>query len=426
VVPDDENSALVVAEALEGLPDVWSPYRRAAPGQPNSPSSPLRESFDRMIATAENVRLDDATATALRDELKLENTSVQIARSVADFSRGRHKLELGPTPYDIPLPETQASRTLARLLEADAAMRVHDGDIDGALDSCRAILGVGRSGGDEPFAISMLVRVSIGVTATRSARRILGQGEPADASLKRLQDLLLDELSQPLELHAMRGERAMLVELIRRVGDGEVSITELSTSNSQPNPSGARSAVAPWGKLMFDNQRAVALELTNEAVAIAQRPIAERAQLWKSWEGEMNRLQRAPFLAYTAAIPVFMMPALSRASDALSRYAGELGSTAILIAAERHRLKTGAWPTTIDAIDSNILSSAPSDPYSGQPYRMERRGGRLIVYSLGPNGKDEHGEYDPKKWGNGLVDDVGGSVWDIPLRRQPPVEATGQ
>jgi hypothetical protein len=177
---------------------------------------------------------------------------------------------------------------------------------------------------------------------------------------------------------------------------------------------------------MFDNQRAVALELTNEAVAIAQRPIAERAQHWKSWEREMNRLGRGPFVAYTAAMPVLMMPALSRASNALSRYAGELGSTAILIAAERHRLKTGTWPTTIDAIDSSILSSAPSDPFSGQPYRMERRGCRIIVYSLGPNGKDEHGEYDPKKWGKGFVDDVGGSLWDIALRRQAPIKATGQ
>src|SRR5262249_20640539 len=153
------------------------------------------------------------------------------------------------------------------------------------------------------------------------------------------------------------GERAMLVELIRRVGDGEVSISELSESNSKLNPPGTRSTIAPWGKLMFDNQRAVALELTNEAVAIARRPIAERAQLWRSWEGALNRLRRGPFLAYTAAIPVFMMPALSRASDALSRYAGELGSTAILIAAERHRVKTGTWPQTIDAIDSSILPS---------------------------------------------------------------------
>ena len=275
VVPDDENSAIVVAEALERLPDTWPPARAAAPGQPNPPSSPVLKAFDRMVATAENVRLDDATARAIRDELKLEDTSVQIARSVADFSRGRHELELGPTLYDTRLAETQAARTLARLLEADAAMRVHDGDIDGSLDSCRALLGVGRSVGDEPFAISMMVRVAIGVTATRSARRILGQGEPADAALMRLQDLLLDELSQSLELHAMRGERAMLVELIRRVANGEVSITELSTSNSQSNSPGARSAIAPWGKLMFDNQQAVALELMNEAVAIAQRPRAE-------------------------------------------------------------------------------------------------------------------------------------------------------
>ncbi len=87
----------------------------------------------------------------IRDDLEKHREAVELGRSVAGYPRGRHELELGPTLIDTPLPETQAARTAARLMAADAAIRAHDGDADGALESCRAILCVGRSIGDEPF-----------------------------------------------------------------------------------------------------------------------------------------------------------------------------------------------------------------------------------------------------------------------------------
>ena len=59
------------------------------------------------------------------------------------------------------------------------------------------LLSIGRSIGDEPFLISQLVRIAIGTVAMKSTRRVLGQGEPSDAALARLQALVLDELAQP-------------------------------------------------------------------------------------------------------------------------------------------------------------------------------------------------------------------------------------
>ena len=42
-----------------------------------------------------------------------------------------------------------------------------------------------------------------------------------------------------------------------------------------------------------------------------------------------------------------------------------------MLAAERHRLKTGAWPESIAVLDPEILPSARVDPFTGQAYRME-------------------------------------------------------
>jgi hypothetical protein len=401
-VPDSENSAIVVAEALALLP-----------GQG------VGKDHDRLTGIAENVRLDDALASDLGQTLEQCRPALEIARTVANIRRGRHELVLGPTLIDTPLSETQAARDAARLLTIDAAVRVHNGDADGALESCRAILGVARSIGDEPFSISQIVRIALGEVAAKSARRVLGQEEPSDAALARLQKDAVDEMAQPLLLYGMKGERAVNTELIRRIGAGELPISALSDANFDPN--GQRTAVAPWGKLWFDNQVAVCLEWLSEAVAIARRPPAEQVRLWTSWDAGIEKFRHSWLGVSTATLPILSIPGLAASGRAHFRYQANLGTTAILLAAERHRLKTGAWPTSIGEIGPGILANPPVDPYSGQPFRMARRDGQLLIYSIGDNLEDEHGAYEPKRSREKVHDDVGTGAWDVSLRRKPPL-----
>jgi hypothetical protein len=211
-----------------------------------------------------------------------------------------------------------------------------------------------------------------------------------------------------------------MYELIRRIGDGEMPIDALSDGGSKSSAGPWGRAIAPWGKLMFDHQRAVGLEWMNQAVAIARRPPAERGALWTAWEGSITRAKQSYQGILGAALPLLLAPAVKSSSSAQNRYLSSLATTAILLGIERHRRKTGTWPPAISAIDRAILPDPPVDPYSGESFRMERRGGRILVFSIGPNGIDEHGAYDPKRWGKGDSDDVGGSVWDVVLRRRTP------
>jgi hypothetical protein len=424
VVPDAENAALVVGRALALLPARWPAGPAPRAGGPNAPGLSAEEALDRLTATEDNVRLYDAIATALRTELDAHQEAVQIARTVAAYHRGRHEVILGPNLIDTPLPESQAAPSAARLLAADAALRAHDGELDGALDSCRAILGVGWSIGDEPFLISQLARMAIGRTvAMKSARRVLGQGEPSDAALAALQAAILDELAQPLLLHGVKRERAVLHELIRRLGAGEVSIAEPGGDRDRDRGSlghkMSRIVLGPWITFKSDYQRAVALEWMNEVVAIARRPAAERAPLWEALEANVNRVKQSRFEGYFLRLSIELIPALSAALRVDALYQGELGATAVLLAAERQRRKSGDWPASIAAIDAEILPAPPVDPFSGQAFRMEHRAGQIVIYSVGPNGKDEHGAFDPKRWQSGGPDDVGAVAWDVELRGRP-------
>jgi hypothetical protein len=113
---------------------------------------------------------------------------------------------------------------------------------------------------------------------------------------------------------------------------------------------------------------------------------------------------------------MLIMPALSASGRGHCRYQSALGATTILLAAERHRRRAGDWPASIAAIEGDILPDPPLDPYSGQAFRMEHRDGQLVVYSIGPNHKDEHGAFDGKRWLDGGPDDVGATAWDVGRR----------
>ncbi|MFO0961099.1 MAG: hypothetical protein U0800_27270 [Isosphaeraceae bacterium] len=422
-VPFEEDSALIVSEVLGMLPGSWPAGPPPQPGEPRPAPSAALSVYERLDGLRPNIRLDDDTADVLRAEMVEHSEAVALARSLADYERGSHELDFTPDLLSTSLEESQQSRIVARLLFADAAMRSHGGDPDGALESCRAILGTGRSIGDETFLISNLVRYAIGGVARKAALRALAQGEPSDASLAALQADLLAEIDEPLLARGFRWERGMHDEIYRRIRDGELPIDALS-SESGRRRTWKPNAIAPWGKLMFDSYRAAGLEWMNEAVAIADRPARERPSLWKAWEAEIVRVRDSRFEKYGAVLPLLLTPAVDQAEVADTRSRCELATLVALLAAERHRRKTGEWPESIDAIGAEFLPRKPDDPYTGGPFRVSHRDGRYVVYSVGPNLADDGGEYDAKTWRKGGPDDNVAEAWDVALRGQPPGEHT--
>ncbi|WP_169976629.1 hypothetical protein [Tautonia rosea] len=420
-IDPEENSALVVEDALDLLPDGWPDHEPPEiPGWVNPPQSDLMIALDRLSDLDSNVRLDDWTEATLRVEREEYEEALVLARRVADLDQGRHELRIGPAVIDTLLPETQASRTAARLLNVDVAILAQDGLVDEAIDSSRAILGVARSIGDEPFLISQLVRISIGSVAIQAAQRTLGQGEASDEALERLQADSIAEFRRPLVLHGMKGERATMVEVIRRLANEEIPIRSLSGTGFLDSEETV-SPVSPWGKLTFENQMALALDFMNEAVAIAALPAYERGPRWSAWEVWIEE-ERAEWHAYwTKTLPILMTPACQAGDLAHRRYEAVLGSMVVLLAAERYRLRHGDWPASIEAIDDELLPGVPLDPFSGEVFRLHRPEGRFVVASIGPNGQDDGGEYEPRAWPQGGPDDVGAVAWDAELRGSAPL-----
>lgn len=65
--------------------------------------------------------------------------------------------------------------------------------------------------------------------------------------------------------------------------------------------------------------------------------------------------------------------------------------TRVGVAAERYRLVHGNWPGQLAALAPEFITDLPADLYDGNPLRYLRRKDGIVVYSIGPDLKDDGG-----------------------------------
>ncbi|HZY88924.1 MAG TPA: hypothetical protein VFE78_29130, partial [Gemmataceae bacterium] len=218
VVPDSENGALCVAETIKLLPQKW-------------PS----EEFDRQFSDVPPpVQLGPAAYADLCKELDALRPAVEEARKLATRPGGRYKVTYPRNTFNTLLKDQAELRRVAKLLTCDALRQAQAGDLKAALASCRATLNTGRSVGDEPFIVSLLLRTACVSAACQTAERVLAQGEPAPDDLLALQRLLRHEAAHPALWIATRGERALMHEMFDALESGDVPLGEVLGNDREP------------------------------------------------------------------------------------------------------------------------------------------------------------------------------------------------
>jgi hypothetical protein len=113
-----------------------------------------------------------------------------------------------------------------------------------------------------------------------------------------------------------------------------------------------------------------------------------------------------------------LLPATQKVAEAARRKQTQMRCLMVLLAVERYRREKGAWPATLADLTPKLLKAVPLDPYDGKPIRYKKLADGVIVYSVGPDGKDDGGilnRDNPIKPGT----DLGLQLWDVPQRRQP-------
>jgi hypothetical protein len=402
-VSEEENSARVVVRTFDLLPRDWGKTVEALDGKVRQPERPAP------------VQLNDEQGALLKAALKRVAPALAEARKLAGLPRGRHRLTIAFNPIATLLPDVQRARDSASLLQFDALLRAHEKDFDGALLSCRGILNAGRSVGDEPFAISQLVRCACVVVACNTTQRVLAQGEASEAALSELEKLLADEDRHPTLWIGLRGERAMYHDLFTKLEDGSItmrSIIDEFKMAGLPPDAGLRVRLFGFSKGELRRQHLQMLLAMNRAVAMTRLGAQEQPAEEAAVDREIKAVVSNNFL-----LRIFMSGPNS-ILDAFRRKQALVRSLRVLLAAERYRMKNGAWPEKIEQLKPAWLEAVPADPYDDRPIRYRRLGDGVVAYAIGKDRKDDGGQID--RPASGLPLDVGHQLWDVKARRQPP------
>ncbi len=185
-----------------------------------------------------NARLTDGQLQAGQTAFDRCNPELrEEARKMKDMPRGRFHIPVDGSLSELDSQQKQHSRGVVWVLEVDAALRAHGGDLDGAAESCLAILNTAGAFKDHPLIIDNLVRVVQQTIAKNAIERVLAQGNVSEPQLKKLQELLQREADDDGMYQAMRGERAAMHQIYLNVRDGKATIAQMSGGGRIGGPS---------------------------------------------------------------------------------------------------------------------------------------------------------------------------------------------
>jgi hypothetical protein len=139
-----------------------------------------------------------------------------------------------------------------------------------------------------------------------------------------------------------------------------------------------------------------------------------------AYERELERLDesRRMQLRYLPIVLQGRGAWLTTAAD--GRWTKSVVRDAMLIAAaaELYRRRHAAWPASAESLAPEFLRVVPVDPYDGKPLRLRVIDGRLAVYSVGLNKRDDTAETRPAK-----TDEIDAGDWQLFPPMWPKPEA---
>jgi hypothetical protein len=376
-IPPEENAALQVGVASNASGKIYTLFQKHFP---EAEADALRD-------FPADVNLDARQKAMLIDLWVNAVDAIAAARKLKDMPRGRPRITYAPDFISTLVQPVQDAREVCSLLHIDVVIRSEDGDADGAIDSCRAMLNTGRSIGEEPFVIAVLVRCACANMTVNAVERVLARGCPGEPALATMQTALEQELAEPTLLFALRGERAGLLEVLRLMADGKVRpsfVSALASGGKQPGLVGRFLEDHLPARTTAD--QASLLRGMNKLVEAAKLPVEQQAAAFESAIEEWKDRADSPLLQRKWADM-----SLSAHLRVEANMRAAVAAVAAL-AAERYRLKHAQWPASLDAlVKAGLLKAVPLDPFDGEPLRLKRLPDGLVIYSVGQDRTDNGG-----------------------------------
>ena len=373
--------------ALDRNPDITVP----------TPAMPATNARDYYIAASNavvdgskigfaNGRWDPATKPSgdnhfysLADKEKLVAENAGAVQTLHTGFRYPYQ-ELPSRSFSALFPHYQKIRGLARMLSLQAQVDAARGDMDGAMGASLDSVQMGEQLPHGGTLIGMLVGIACQAIGRRQAWSEADHlsAVQARASVRRLEAIRTGHVPFADTLQEEEwSEQAGLLELMRK-RDWPGDMLAAATPDQQEGTSVATWATATRFRLA--GKRTIMSNYTrymDQSIADARQPYAAHL---------------APPPEPTDPVNQILLPVFAGARLNEVKADTENGLLSVTLALRAYKLDHGTYPPTLAALVPGYLQAVPADPFAlSGPLRYKRTGANYLLYSVGPDGKDDGG-----------------------------------
>lgn len=374
-VPDEQNAAIIYMKAFNQL------------NADTADDGPLE---------ADHFNAKDPATISL---LNRQARTITLLRKAAAMQQCRFDRDSGD-PGGLSLPPNIPG-VAASLLRLHARSELAQGRVDSAMIDVRTMIRMSRHIATDPRLISLLI--AFGVDG--AAAKMLEEALPAVTHREQLADLDLDEdWARRVLRRSLQGEKSAGMALFSELAEGGFS----GTAVAAPVPASiSNGGVNDPTQMLY-----AVLFISDELNAYSQLMAIYQSESFKPYYQERARLSSLAQWRGGLFTQIFV-PAISGPFRTAGKVEATDGAATTAIAVTQYRLDHGDMPRRLSDLIPAYLDQLPRDPFNGEPLRLVIKSNNWVVYSVGPDGKDDGGTPVDNRTETGDV------VFSLHLRTQP-------
>jgi RNA polymerase sigma factor (sigma-70 family) len=328
--------------------------------------------------------------SALAAFLQRNHDALQFFAQGAQYGQSRYPINLSQGSETI-LPHLAGSKKGMQISEMAAILDADNNNGKQAADDVLMALGLARSLKAEPVLISQLVRVAGVSIAVDGLNQVMNRTALPPESLSELAKAFQD-----MEDYDSRGEgfnRAMIGEAVNHralLKDRKAIIRLLSTPGTFGLPDEQNRRLLQYVEQAGDLKEEQACMENNYQQLLSARQAAFPDRL-KSVAGMVHQcVTDATGRGLQLNAMLFSGLDAHVRREAINLAILRLAMTAVAL--EQFRATHNLYPTTLSELTPAGLVATPADPFDGQPLRYRKQGAGYVLYSIGPELKDNGGQ----------------------------------
>ena len=373
-VPDTENAALLYDSAALLLKAQPAPEGNLLVYLGGLSDKFIKESLDPdKLAELQRLIEQDVVTQAL---------SVVEQASHRRSCRFDHDYNAG---INILLTNLSHLRRLTFILSAKARIEARAGNPDNAWNMARIQLRLADALLTEPLMISQVARYAMIRMSCRTIRYLCEIAPPNEQQYRSVEDLLtgLDEVA-PM-VRAIDGERLLFGEWAFNLPKNDLYKMSYINEYMENTPGIIYKLIILRIKFkpLFLADHAAYMRYMRKSVELFEDPSSHVMADLK----EEERHEKLHMLTS------MLMPAMFRLKTIHSEMTAELRITRAGMALLQHKQSGDAFPETLETLKLSYIT----DPFSAEPLRYKAQGQGFILYSIGPDEKDNDGSPKEKK-----------------------------